>query len=78
VTNIPAFRAITGDGARGALWQPGDHAGLGQALLHVAGRDLGALRADVALHFARELSWAAVGRRALHIYAEVRNRKLRK
>ena len=37
----------------------------------------GALRADVALHFARELSWAAVGRRALDIYAEVRARKLR-
>jgi glycosyltransferase involved in cell wall biosynthesis len=76
VTSIPAFRAITGNGARG-LWPPGDDAGLAHALLEVAGRDLGALRADVALHFARELSWAAVGRRALDIYAEVRARKLR-
>jgi glycosyltransferase involved in cell wall biosynthesis len=77
VTSIPAFRAITGNGARG-LWPPDDDAGLAHALLEVAGRDLGALRADVALHFARELSWAAVGRRALDIYAEVRARKAQK
>ena len=75
VTSIPAFGAITADGARGALWSPGDHESLGQALIHVAGRDLGAMRADVALHFARELSWTAIGRRALHIYAEVCERK---
>jgi glycosyltransferase involved in cell wall biosynthesis len=71
VTSIPAFRAITGNGARGALWPPGDAAGLAHALLEIASRDLDALRADVALHFVRELSWAAVGRRALDIYAEV-------
>ena len=77
VTGIPAFRAITGDGALGRLWPVDDHIGLGQALIEMAGRDLGGLRADVALHFASELSWTAVGRRALHIYAEVRKRKLR-
>jgi hypothetical protein len=54
-----------------------DHIGLGQALIDMAGRDLGAVRAEVARHFARELSWTAVGRRALHIYAEVREQKLR-
>ena len=77
VTSIPAFRAITGDGAWGRLWPVGDHLALGQALIEMAGRDLGGLRADVTLHFTRELSWTAVGRRALHIYAELRNRKLR-
>jgi glycosyltransferase involved in cell wall biosynthesis len=77
VTSIPAFRAITGDGAPARLWPVGDHIALGHALIEMAGRDLGELRAEVALHFARELSWTAVGRRALHIYAEVRNRKLR-
>jgi glycosyltransferase involved in cell wall biosynthesis len=74
VTDIPTFRVITGDGARGALWKPGDEASLAHGLLEMAGRDLGALRADLAVHFAKELSWTAVGRRALDIYTEVRAR----
>lgn len=75
VTDIPAFRVITGNGARGTLWTPGDQASLAQGLLEMAGRDLVALRADLAVHFARELSWTAVGRRALEIYTEVRARR---
>ncbi len=77
VTSIPAFRAITGNGARGALWPPGDAAGLAHALLEMARRDFDALRAEMVRHFVRDLSWAAVGRRALDIYAEVRAQKLR-
>jgi glycosyltransferase involved in cell wall biosynthesis len=75
VTSIPAFRVITGDGSRGALWSPGDDAGLAHALLEMGGRDIGALRADLAVHFAKALSWTAVGRRALEIYTEVRARR---
>jgi len=75
VTSIPAFRAITGDGARGALWPPGDDVGLAHALLETAKRDLVSRRAEVARHFTRELSWAAVGRRALDVYDEVRARR---
>jgi glycosyltransferase involved in cell wall biosynthesis len=75
VTDIPAFRVITGDGMRGALWPPGDDLGLASALLEMGGRDLGALRAGLAVHFAKELSWTAVGRRALEIYTEVRARR---
>ena len=75
VTRIPAFCVITGDGSRGALWSPGDDVSLTQTLLEMAGRDLGALRADLAVHFAKELSWTAVGRRALEIYTEVRARR---
>ena len=75
VTGIPAFRAITGDGARGALWTPGDAVGLAHALLEMAKRDLAGLRPGLVAHFADELSWAAVGRRALDIYAEVRARR---
>lgn len=75
VTGIPAFRVITGDGTRGALWPPGDHVGLARALLEISGRDLGTLRADLAVHFAKELSWTAVGRRAFDIYAEARARR---
>ena len=77
VTGIPTFRVITGDGTRGALWTPGDVASLAHALLEMAGRDLGALRADLARHFENELSWAAIGRRALAIYAEERARRQR-
>ena len=75
VTSIPAFRAITGDGTHGALFVRGDDVGLERALLEMAGRDLGALRADLARHFESELSWAAIGRRALEIYEEVRARR---
>lgn len=75
VSDIPTFRVIIGDGARGALWTPGDQAGLAHALLEMAGRDFGALRADLALRFAKELSWTAVGRRALDIYTEVGARR---
>jgi glycosyltransferase involved in cell wall biosynthesis len=75
VTSIPAFRMLTADGAWGALWAPGDAAGCARALVSMARRDLPPLRAAIALHFARELSWPAVGRRAMAIYTEVRDRR---
>jgi glycosyltransferase involved in cell wall biosynthesis len=71
VTNIPTFRLLTGDGAVGALWSPGDADGCARALASVARRDLSAERARLADHFTRELSWDAVGRRAMEIYREV-------
>jgi glycosyltransferase involved in cell wall biosynthesis len=71
VTGIPTFRLLTGSGAVGALWTPGDAAGCARALVDVGRRDLDAERARLADHFARELSWDAVGRRALEIYADV-------
>lgn len=77
VTSIPAFRVITGNGACGALWTPGDAAGLARALVDTARRDLTALRAAVASRFGRELSWPAVGRRAMDIYADLRDRRRR-
>ena len=71
VTGIPTCRLLTGGGAVGALWTPGDAAGCARALVDVARRDLDAERATLADHFARELSWDAVGRRALEIYVDV-------
>ena len=71
VTDIPTFRLMTGAGAVGALWTPGDAAGCARALVEVARRDLDAERARLADHFSRELSWDAVGRRALEIYEAV-------
>jgi hypothetical protein len=75
VTNIPPFRVITANGAVGALWRPGDASGLARALVDAAFRDLEAARAAVEARFTRELSWTAVGRRAMAIYAEVGARR---
>jgi glycosyltransferase involved in cell wall biosynthesis len=72
VTDIPSFRLMTGAGAVGALWTPGDAASCARALAEVARRDLDAERARLADHFTRELSWDAMGRRALDIYEGVR------
>jgi glycosyltransferase involved in cell wall biosynthesis len=73
VTDIPTFRLMTGAGAVGALWTPGDAGGCARALTEVGRRDFDAERARLADHFTRELSWDAVGRRALAIYGEVVN-----
>ena len=74
VTDIPTFRLIAG-GVVGALWTPGDAASFSRALVEVGRRDLHAERARLAEHFARELSWDAVGRRAVEIYEDVVRRR---
>jgi glycosyltransferase involved in cell wall biosynthesis len=71
VTDIATFRLLTGEGSVGALWKPDDAADCARALVEVARRDLDAERQKLADHFARELSWEAVGRRAVEIYSEV-------
>ena len=71
VTDIPTFRLLTGAGAVGALWTPGDAAGCARALVDAARRNLDAERAKLADHVSRELSWDAVGRRAVEIYRKV-------
>jgi glycosyltransferase involved in cell wall biosynthesis len=68
VTDIPPFRAITGAGTVGALFTPGDTGAMARALMRANAADLGSRRATVRAHFDRELSWAAVGRRALAVY----------
>jgi len=71
VTDIPSFRAITAGGRIGALWPTGDARALAEALARVAAGDLEALRRGAAAHFRDELSWPAVGRRALAAYRAV-------
>jgi glycosyltransferase involved in cell wall biosynthesis len=71
VTDIPTFRLLTGAGSVGALWAPGDAGGCAAALGAVGRRDLHAERARLADHFTRELSWDAVGSRAMEIYRKV-------
>jgi glycosyltransferase involved in cell wall biosynthesis len=71
VTGIPTFRLLTGGGSIGSLWAPGDAEDCARALVAAARRDPAVEHRRTLDHFARELSWEAVGRRALHIYEQV-------
>jgi glycosyltransferase involved in cell wall biosynthesis len=76
VTDIPAFAAITGHGAVGALWPRGDADALACALVAAARRDPEHERRRIVEHFATHLSWDVVGARARSIYEAVRDRRL--
>ena len=69
VSDIPTFRLLAG--GAGALWPPGDAGAFARALVDVSGRDLIEERAKLAGRFGRELTWNAIGRRAMEIYREV-------
>ena len=69
VTDIPSFRALTGNGRIGRLWPRGDAARLADALVDAASRPLSTVQ--VRAHFEATLSFAAVGRQWADAYAEV-------
>lgn len=71
VTDIPAFRAITADGAIGALWSCGSAPALAGAIVTLSRRNLLDERRRVLEHFERHLSWTAVARRARTVYESV-------
>ena len=71
LTDIPSFRSLTGGGAVGALWPPGESAALAAALVRVARTNLASERMRVLEHFADSLSWSAVGERAVGVYRRV-------
>lgn len=68
VTDIPSFRAITGDGTIGRHWAAGDAAACASALIRAARSDPGAARIRVRTHFDAHVSWSAVGAQACAIY----------
>jgi len=72
VTDIPSFRFLTGGGAAGVLWTPGDPGALAAALLDAARRPLAASRAAVRAFFDETLSYAAIGRQAVGAYRRLR------
>jgi len=79
VTDIAAFRAITGRGRVGTLFTPGNAGMLARAIERASHGDLATRRESVRAYFESELSWAVVGRRALDIYRAAvasRSRKL--
>jgi glycosyltransferase involved in cell wall biosynthesis len=69
LTDIPAFRALTGDGRIGHLWPCGDPARLADALVAAATDPMSP--AQVRAHFDATLSFAAVGRHWADAYALV-------
>jgi glycosyltransferase involved in cell wall biosynthesis len=63
VTDIPSLRALTGNGAVGALWRCGDSAALSAALRSAAVALSPRSRATVRAHFDEHLSTRAIGRK---------------
>ncbi|MBE1161891.1 glycosyltransferase family 4 protein [Dyella acidiphila] len=76
VTDIPSFRALTGDGRIGVLWPRGDAAALAGALIEMASQR--PTRTEVRLHFDNELSFAAVGRQWAAAYAQLLQQRQRR
>lgn len=75
VTDIPSFRALTGEGAVGQLWRAGDARSLCSALLAMCARVEPSDRVTVRAHFDRELSFEALGRRLVTAYGDMLARR---
>lgn len=60
LTSIPSYRKITGEGRCGVLFQPGDVAGLQQALQQSVKLDLTEAQRKVVLQYAEQLSFQAI------------------
>jgi glycosyltransferase involved in cell wall biosynthesis len=76
VTDIPSFSSLTAQGRVGALWRRGDARGLSEALVALAARPRGPLRAATREHFEQEISFAAIGRKLVTAYEQVVTSKL--
>ena len=70
VTDIPSFSALTAGGQVGRLWRCGDAQDLADALVTLA-RDPQS-RSEVRAHFDAEISFAALGRKLIAAYEDVR------
>lgn len=71
VTDIPAFRAITGHGQVGALWPVGDAAALASKLREVLARPFQPQSRAARDYFQEKWSFEAIGRRALAVYQTI-------
>ena len=61
VTDIPAFRKLTGDGAVGGLSPPRDADAMARTLIEWSARDRDSLRQAARAHFDRALSFEVIG-----------------
>jgi glycosyltransferase involved in cell wall biosynthesis len=71
LSDIPAFRALTGRGLVGALAPPGAHPVFAEQLLRLARADRAMLRARAREHFERSLTFPVLGARLLGAYREL-------
>jgi glycosyltransferase involved in cell wall biosynthesis len=72
VTDIPSFRTLTGNGAVGRLWKPGDAAACALALRAVAALPAAEGREATRAHFEATASPRALGRQLDQVYRRVR------
>lgn len=72
VTEIPAFRRLTGEGSVGALSPPGDAAAMARAWSDWCRRDRATLRRAARAHFERHLSLPALGAALRGVYGALR------
>jgi glycosyltransferase involved in cell wall biosynthesis len=70
VTDIPSFRAMTGNGAVGILFPPGDDESLARQVLDIPGDEIGAAAASVRRRFIEHLSFPEIALRLEHAYEE--------
>jgi glycosyltransferase involved in cell wall biosynthesis len=75
VTNIPAFRTITNEGAVGALWPVGQPAALADALRHVLQQPLAAQSHRAHALFQNQWSFDTIGKSALRAYMQIQQRR---
>lgn len=68
VTDIPPFRSLTGDGAVGFLFRPGDPEGAARGLKAAAAGDREALARNARRHFREHLSFEVLGARLVEAY----------
>jgi glycosyltransferase involved in cell wall biosynthesis len=76
ITDIPSFRALTGNGRVGRLWPCADAARLAEALVDIAANRPSA--EQVRAHFDATLSFEAVGRQWADAYAQVLDERRRR
>lgn len=68
VSDIPSFRALTGDGAIGSLVPVGDAEAVAAAIIDQARRPRDAARVAVRTHFERHLAFDAIGTQLMAAY----------
>ncbi len=68
VSDIPAHRALTGEGAVGELFAFGDAEACARALVAAASWPSAETRSAVRGHFEKRLCWPVVARQAVHAY----------
>lgn len=71
VTDIPSFRVMTGDGAAGILFPPGDDEAMARGILDVPRQQIEARARAVRARFEEQLSFSALARILERIYEEI-------